>query len=294
VDWVSLSFVRSAADVRSLKELLAKHGAPKPVLAKIEKPQAIDRLDEILDEAFGIMVARGDLGVEMKPEKVPMLQKQIIESCNRRGLPVVTATQMLESMVHEHRPTRAEASDVANAIIDGTDAVMLSAETAVGAYPVRAVEMMVQIALEVEPVSQFKRYPATKKTTSHAISAAVNEIASVIEPRCIAVFTTTGHTAHVVAAERPRAPVVALVTELQVYHSLNLFWGIKPLLIQSSATTFDELVLDAQNTLTRRGLCSTGDHILVLGGVPVAEPRGTNFIKIHTIEAGCGRGSHPT
>ena len=155
VDWVSLSFVRSGADVHSLKELIAAEGVFKPVVAKIEKPQAIENLDGILQETNGVMVARGDLGVELKPEKVPMLQKHIIESCNRKGLPVITATQMLESMIRDPRPTRAEASDVANAIIDGTDAVMLSGESAVGAHPVRAVEMMARIASEVEAAIHF-------------------------------------------------------------------------------------------------------------------------------------------
>ena len=283
VDWVSLSFVRNAADVRELKDLLAKNGVSTPVVAKIEKPQAVDRLDEILDEVAGIMVARGDLGVEMKPERVPMIQKHIIESCNRRGIPVITATQMLESMVKDPRPTRAEASDVANAIIDGTDAVMLSAETAIGAFPLRAVKMMACIALEVENRIPYKSYPANDQTISRAISAGINGIAAVIEPRCIAVLTTTGHTAHVVAAERPKALVAAITSDPIVYHRLNLFWGIKPLLSHQSPNSFDELVALAETTLCKHGLCTPGDNILVIGGVPVAQPRGSNFIKIHTI-----------
>jgi pyruvate kinase len=283
VDWISLSFVRSAADVRALKELLKEMGADKPVLAKIEKPQAIERLDEILDEVDGIMVARGDLGVEMKPEKVPMLQKHIVENCNRRGIPVITATQMLESMVNDPRPTRAEASDVANAIIDGTDAVMLSAETAAGAYPVRAVKMMARIAREVESDIQFKSYPASEQTISRAVSAAVNGISTVIPPRCIAVLTTSGHTAHVVAAERPKALVVAITTDPQVYHSLNLFWGIRPLLAHHTPSSFDELVEQAESTLRAHNLCEPGDNILVIGGVPAAQPRGSNFVKIHSV-----------
>ena len=283
VDWVSLSFVRNAEDVRNLKELLAQHGASIPVLAKIEKPSAVERLDEILDEVDGIMVARGDLGVEMKPEKVPMIQKQIIESCNRRGIPVVTATQMLESMVKDPRPTRAEASDVANAIIDGTDAVMLSAETAAGAYPVRAVQMMARIALDVEEGIEFKSYPVKEKTVARAVSGGVNAMAKVIKPRCIAVLTTIGHTAHVVAAERPTALVAAITNDPKAYHALNLFWGIKPLLTTQSPSCFDELVEVAETTLCEQKLCEKGDNIFVIGGVPVAKPRGSNFIKIHTI-----------
>jgi pyruvate kinase len=284
VDWISLSFVRSAADVRALKELLKEHGADIPIIAKIEKPHAVERLDEILDEVNGIMVARGDLGVEMKPEKVPMLQKHIIESCNRRGIPVITATQMLESMVNDPRPTRAEASDVANAIIDGTDAVMLSAETAAGSHPVRAVQMMARIARDVEAHIQFKSYPASEQTVSRAVSAGVNGISTVIQPRCIAVLTTTGHTAHVVAAERPKALVVAITTDPEVYHSLNLFWGIKPLLAHDTPRSFDELVEQAESTLRAHNLCDTGDNILVIGGVPVAHPRGANFVKIHSVQ----------
>ena len=194
-------------------------------MAKIEKPQAIEHLEEILAEADGVMVARGDLGVEMSPEKVPMLQKRIIELCNRRGLPVITATQMLESMIHEPRPTRAEASDVANAIIDGTDAVMFSGETAVGEHPVRAVEMMARIAREVEPRIEFKNYPPDGHTDTDAIGEAVHTIAQVVNPRCIVVLTTSGYTARFVAAARPKALVVAITTDAQVYHALNLLLG---------------------------------------------------------------------
>ena len=241
VDWVSLSFVRSGADVHSLKELIAAEGVFKPVVAKIEKPQAIENLDGILQETNGVMVARGDLGVELKPEKVPMLQKHIIESCNRKGLPVITATQMLESMIRDPRPTRAEASDVANAIIDGTDAVMLSGESAVGAHPVRAVEMMARIASEVEAAIPFKSYPAVGGGNAHALSEAANVVASTIETSCIVVLTTTGHTAHSIAAQRPKTAVIAISRSKQVYHALNLFWGLKPLLVNDSPSDFERL-----------------------------------------------------
>ena len=234
VDWISLSFVRSGADVHSLKELIAAEGVFKPVVAKIEKPQAIENLEGILRETNGVMVARGDLGVELNPEKVPMLQKHIIESCNRKGLPVITATQMLESMIRDPRPTRAEASDVANAIIDGTDAVMLSGESAVGAFPVRAVEMMDRIAREVEAAITFKTYPAEGRGNAHALSEAAKVIAETIEPSCIVVLTTTGHTAHSIAAERPKTNVIAISRSEQVYHALNLFWGLKPLLVSEA------------------------------------------------------------
>ncbi|HEY5812749.1 MAG TPA: pyruvate kinase [Terrimicrobiaceae bacterium] len=285
VDWISLSFVRSGEDVRSLKELIAKEGVFKPVIAKIEKPQAIENLDAILEETNGVMVARGDLGVELSPEKVPMLQKRIIESCNRRGIPVITATQMLESMIRDPRPTRAEASDVANAIIDGTDAVMLSGESAVGAFPVRAVEMMGRIAREVESSISFKTYSAQGRGVAYALSEAAKTIARTIEPSCIVVLTTTGRTAHWIAAERPKTSVVAIARRKQVYHALNLFWGLKPLLVSTSPTDFEGLVKQAESTLLARGLAAVGDKILVIGGVPAPSPHGANFLKVHTVGA---------
>jgi pyruvate kinase len=286
VDWISLSFVRSGEDVHSLKELIAAEGVFKPVVAKIEKPQAIENLDGILRETNGVMVARGDLGVELNPEKVPMLQKQIIESCNRKGLPVITATQMLESMIHEPRPTRAETSDVANAIIDGTDAVMLSGETAVGAFPVRAVEMMARIAREVEAGITFKTYPAKGGGNAHALSEAAKVMAEDIEPSCIVVLTTTGHTAHSIAAERPKTNVIAISRSVQVYHALNLIWGLKPLLVKEGATDFEGLVKQAESTVRARGLAAPGERILVIGGVPAPSPLGANFIKIHSVSPG--------
>jgi len=283
VDVISLSFVRSGDDVRALKDELARRRVFKPVIAKIEKPQAVEHLEEIIGEAHGLMVARGDLGVEMSPEKVPMLQKRIIELCNRKGKPVITATQMLESMIHEARPTRAEASDVANAIVDGTDAVMLSGETAVGAYPVKAVEMMARIALEVEGRIEFRNYLPEAKTCTQAISEALRTIESVVEPRCIVALTTSGFTAARVAAERPRSAVVALTGDSRVYHALNLVWGLRPVLTDRRADTFEDLIRLAEETVRRRGLATSGDTILVVGGIPAGEPRGTNFVKIHAL-----------
>jgi pyruvate kinase len=283
VDWISLSFVRRAADVRTLKEFISAKGVSKPVIAKIEKPQAIEQLEEILQEVNGVMVARGDLGVEVNPEKVPMLQKHIIERCNRLGLPVITATQMLESMIHDPRPTRAEASDVANAIIDGTDAVMLSGESAIGAFPVRAVEMMARIAVEVEAETESKVYPASGTTDSHALSEAATAAARMIDLRGIAVLTTSGHTARMVAAERSKTPLFALTTSFDVYHALNLHWGIKPLLVTETPETFEGLVKQAESTLLEPGLVAAGDKILVIGGVPAGKIRGSNFIKIQVV-----------
>lgn len=283
VDWISLSFVRSGSDVRELKELISQHGRIKPVIAKIEKPQAINHLEEIIAESNGIMVARGDLGVEMNPEKVPLLQKRIIELCNRAGKPVITATQMLESMIHEPRPTRAEASDVANAIIDGTDCIMLSGETAAGDFPVKAVEMMDKIAREVEEKIIFKTYPPEGHLDIVALSEAANTVERIIQPRCIAVLTTSGRSAQFVAAERPVTPIYALIPSLPVCHALNLLWGIQPLYLSGEAVTFDELLKLTENALLSRNLVSPGDRIIVLGGIPSGQPGGTNFLKIHTV-----------
>jgi pyruvate kinase len=283
VDWVSLSFVRQAEDIRSLKELLARKNADIPVIAKIEKPQAIANLVAILDECDGLMVARGDLGVEMSPEKVPMLQKQIIRMCNQRGIPVITATQMLESMIQNPRPTRAEANDVANAIIDGTDAVMLSGESAVGAFPLQAVEMMARIATEVEKDIQFVNHPPDKNDATHALSEALNAIDKILELRCIAAFTSSGYTARLAAAERPKAPVVALTPHLHIYHRLNLIWGVKPLLLDREVESFEDLVEQTTRELQENKLVEAGDRILIVGGIPTQKSGGTNFLKIQTI-----------
>lgn len=283
VDVVSLSFVRTAEDVRLLKNCIAAKGRPTPVIAKIERPQGVANLEEILTEARGVMVARGDLGVEMSLEKVPMLQKHIIEQCNRTGAPVITATQMLESMIRDAQPTRAETSDVANAIIDGTDAVMLSGESAVGAYPVEAVEMMARIATEVESGIAFKRYPTQGKTEAHALSSAIRAFTEKIQPKLIVVFTATGFTTLAVAAERLQTPVIALTSLVPLYHALNLVWGIRPLLIQETPQTAESLVALAVSTLAHRDLASTGDELLIVGGVPAGVPQGANFIKVHTV-----------
>lgn len=282
VDWVSLSFVRRGEDIRTLKTLLAEKGQPDvPVLAKIEKPQAIANLEEILSLCDGIMVARGDLGVEMPPERVPMLQKHIIRRCNQLGIPVITATQMLESMIQNPRPTRAEASDVANAIIDGTDAIMLSGESAVGAYPVQAVAMMARIAATVEKDIRFVNNPPADSDDTHALSEALNAIDQTLGLRWIIAFTSTGYTARLAAEERPQAPVIAMTPSLNVYHRLNLVWGVKPMLIDHEVDSFEDAIKQAEVCLQERELVAPGDRVLIMGGIPMRVSGGTNFLKLH-------------
>ncbi len=284
VDWVSLSFVRKAEDIRALKEFLLEKGASDvPVIAKIEKPQAIANLETILEECDGLMVARGDLGVEMSPEKVPMLQKQIIRMCNRKSIPVITATQMLDSMIRNARPTRAEASDVANAIVDGTDAVMLSGESAVGDFPVKSVEMLVKIAKEVEKDLQFVNHPPAKTDETHALSEALNAIDKILDLRYIVTFTSTGYTSQIAAGERPRASVIAFTPNPKVYHRLNLIWGVIPILIEREVESFEDLVKQAETYLLQRNLASPGDLVLIMAGIPTQKPRGTNFLKVHKL-----------
>ncbi|NES02874.1 MAG: hypothetical protein F6K22_08450 [Okeania sp. SIO2F4] len=237
----------------------------------------------IVEECDGIMVARGDLGVEMSPEKAPMLQKQIIRMCNKKGIPVITATQMLESMINEPRPTRAEASDVANAIVDGTDAVMLSGESAVGKYPVKAVEMMARIAADVEKDTEFVNYPPAETDETHALSEALNTIDKILPLRCIAAFTSSGYTARLAASERPKAFAIAFTSNEKVDRRLNLVWGVKPILLSEEVESFEDLTAQAQNYLLKLGLAAPGEKILIVGGIPTKHTQGTNFLKIHTI-----------
>lgn len=286
IDWVALSFVRSAEDIRILKNLLQDKGAAStPVMAKIEKPQALECIDTLVRVCDGLMVARGDLGVELKPEKVPLLQKKIIKACNQAGIPVITATQMLDSMIENPRPTRAEANDVANAILDGTDAVMLSGESAVGKYPVKAVEMMVRIASTIEPELQFENLPPADSSETHALSEAITTIDKIVRLRWICAFTTTGYTAKLAAAERPKAPVVAFTRDRSVYHRLNLIWGVTPMLLEVGVSSVESLVTAVEHNLRLRHMVEAGDKILILGGSPIQQVRGTNFIKIHTISS---------
>lgn len=286
VDYVAISFVRAADDVRLIKHHIAQAGKPIPVVAKIERPEALEVLPEILEVADVLMVARGDLGVEMPPEDVPLVQKQIIEAANRSGVPVITATQMLESMIQNPRPTRAEASDVANAIIDGTDAVMLSGETAAGSYPVEAVQMMALIAETIETSGRrgdMNAQPRWSLPEEHsiprAISAAACRIAETLPIRCIVVFTRSGSTARNVSHYRPLAPILAFSPSERVYRQMALLWGVLPFQVLERQQ-MDELEHDLQSMLIRGGYAAIGEPIVMTGGHPIYRQGPTNYLKI--------------
>jgi pyruvate kinase len=296
VDYIALSFVRSPRDIAEAKDLVAEAitsrnlttGYRIPVIAKLEKPEAIEQLESILQVADGVMVARGDLGVEMPLEEVPLIQKRIIQQANAVGIPVITATQMLESMIHNPRPTRAEASDVANAILDGTDAVMLSGETAVGEYPVEAVQVMNRIALATEVHLEAPSRPPALHSglpPARAMSAAARILADQAEEGLIAVFTQSGSSAQLVSKERPRARIVAYTPDAGIYRRLALWWGVTPRLSHTAAST-EELIEWVDSQIQQEGLAAPGSTIVVVGGMPIADRARTNFIKLHQIGSG--------
>jgi pyruvate kinase len=253
------------------------------LIAKLEKPEAVARLDEILDVVDGVMVARGDLGVEMAPEKVPLIQKRIIARCNDLGLPVITATQMLESMVTNPRPTRAEVNDVANAVLDGTDAVMLSAETATGAYPIQAVEMMARIALETEAGNRTAQQPQCKRLTqAHAVSHAARALSEEASVQAIVVFTRSGASAHLISKDRPHTAILAYTPSERVYRQLALWWGVWPYRIEMMGST-EDLIAAVERRLQEDKLVQHGEHVVIMGGLPVAGQARTNFVKLHRV-----------
>lgn len=279
-DFIALSFVRRPDDLVQAKAAVTAAGGDTPVIAKIERPEAIDSLDAIIIESDAVMVARGDLGVEMPPERVPMLQKLIIKRAGALLKPVITATQMLESMVRAARPTRAEASDVANAIIDGTDAIMLSEETAAGEFPLEAVETMARIALETEEFFPPRvRRSLRVDSDSHAISHAACSIVESIDVRCIAAFTSSGFSARIVSKDRPRVPIYAFVAEEAVGRRLTLDWGVLPRLVDFAGTT-DEMIASLAAELLRRKAAAPGEAVVVVGGTPMGVRGKTNFLKI--------------
>ena len=282
VDYVALSFVRSAADVRDLKRIIEQAGSPAHVIAKIEKSEAIDVLDEILQETDAVMVARGDLGVEIGVADVPLLQKRIILAALDRGTPVITATQMLESMIEHAEPTRAEASDVANAILDGTSAVMLSAETAAGQYPVKAVETMARIAHAVEPSLGYRHQipeASEEPTIGRAMSNAACDLAEAIGAKAMLVPTFTGRTASAVARLRPRRPIVGLSHHQWALQQMALEWGVTPLPIPEGVDV-EELWSFSLDAARNAGIVSEGDRVVITAGTAVNIPGSTNVIKV--------------
>ncbi|OWA34608.1 pyruvate kinase [Saccharibacillus sp. O16] len=288
VDFIAASFVRKASDVLEIRELLKKHNAEHiQIISKIENQEGVDNLDEILEVSDGLMVARGDLGVEIPAEEVPIVQKQMIEKCNRAGKPVITATQMLDSMQRNPRPTRAEASDVANAILDGTDAIMLSGETAAGKYPVESVQTMSRIAEKAESAIANreilkKQSEAQQKSVTESISQSVAHAAWNLDVKAIVTSTQSGTTARMISKYRPVAPIIAVTTQEQTLRRLALAWGVVPVKGEVAETT-DELFESALEGAKKSGLVEKGDLVVITAGVPLGRSGSTNLIKVDHI-----------
>jgi pyruvate kinase len=294
VDAIALSFVRSASDVLEAKKIIAAHKKEVPVIAKLEKPQALDQLAEILEVSDGVMVARGDLGVEMPPEKVPVIQKHVIRRASEFRKPVIIATQMLESMIENPRPTRAEASDVANAIFDGTDAVMLSAETASGKYPREAVCMMAKIVVEAETnMAEFtqprRRRSRRGLSISETICESIAHAAEDLHMAAIAAFTESGNTARLVSKYRPKAKIYAFSHVQEVCNRMNLLWGVQPVR-REHALHFEEMLATAENELVRSGQLKQGDVLGIVAGIRMSSGS-TNFMRLHVVGGRSGSGN---
>ncbi|MEE6449539.1 pyruvate kinase [Gottfriedia acidiceleris] len=288
VDFIAASFVRKASDVLEIRELLGKHGAEYiQIIPKIENQEGIDNIDEILEVSDGLMVARGDMGVEIPPEEVPIVQKLLIKKCNNLGKPVITATQMLDSMQRNPRPTRAEASDVANAILDGTDAIMLSGETAAGSYPVESVSMMNSIALRIEKSLQYeelfkKRQRENKGTITDAIGQSVAATALNLKVAAIIAPTESGHTAKMISKYRPKAPILAITSDIRICRRLTLVWGVQTE-YRERANSTDEMLQHAMEAAQDAKFVSNGDTVIITAGLPVGETGMTNMMKIHVV-----------
>ena len=281
VDWIALSFVQRPEDLAEARKLI---GGKAALLAKIEKPAAIDRLEEIVEMCDGVMVARGDLGVEMPPQAVPPLQKRIVETARRQGRPVVVATQMLESMITSPSPTRAEVSDVATAIYDGADAIMLSAESAAGAWPIESVAMMnaIGVSVEADPMHGDRMHFTVMRpdpTTADALAEAAKTIASTVEVAAIICFTTSGSTARRIARERPSVPILVLTPSAETARRLGLLWGCHAVRTRDVAS-FEEMVAKAKRMALRQGMAKAGDKVIVMAGVPFRTPGSTNVLHI--------------
>lgn len=291
VDYVALSFVRSPLDIHILRALMPNDGSAPQIISKIEKPQAIEELADIIGVSDGIMVARGDLGVELPPERVPMLQKKALAMATAASRLSITATQMLDSMTYNPRPTRAEASDVANAVMDGTDAVMLSGESAAGKYPIQAVRMMARIIKEVEGSEAYKTRELSTITNSmrdipNAVARASTVAANEMGVRAIVVFTETGRSARLLTTYRPSREIFGCTPNPETLYRMGLYWGVTPIHIARMQNT-DELILAVERTLCRQGRCKPGDEIIIMLGTPIATGAETNLIKFHRISEHC-------
>lgn len=289
VDYLAISFVQRAQDVLDVRRAIHKINAAKdntPIIAKLEKPAALDNLSAILDASDGVMVARGDMGVELSPQQVPSAQKRIIEAANMQGKAVITATQMLESMINSPRPTRAEASDVANAIFDGTDAVMLSAETASGQYPVEAVAMMDAIACEAEVHEKrwghFQEIHDSTSVDAVAIARAARELARDRNVAAIAIFTRTGRSARILSKERPTVPVLGFTPNPEAYTRLTLLWGVQPHLVPT-ATSVEEMIHDVEQALINKSGLKAGQQVVLIAGLPIGHMGPANIVLLHTV-----------
>ncbi len=286
VDYLGLSFVRCAGDVKQLRAWVAEQGAGIPIIAKIEKPEALECIDAILADSDGLMGARGDLGVEAPAEEVPLIQKRLIRLCNEAGKPVITATQMLDSMIRNPRPTRAEASDVANAILDGSDAIMLSGETAVGKYPLEAVRTMARIAEVTErsiPYQDWLRRGAQSgRTVTDAISQVACELAAELGAKAVITSTVSGRTACEVASHRPATRILAPTPSLATYRRMALVWGVEPLLVDQFHNT-DAMILTVVQAAQAQGLLQVGDLAVITAGVPLGGEGLTNMLKVHRV-----------
>jgi pyruvate kinase len=293
LDYLAASFIRRKSDILELRELLRDAGGEEiNVIAKLEKPQAIDNLDEILEVSDGVMVARGDLGVELPPEAVPIVQKKILATASRWGRFAITATQMLESMTTNSRPTRAEASDVANAIFDGSDAVMLSAETASGRYPIESVQMMARIVYSAEAnrhhVShEWERAPFRKSSEvdefTDALAGAANYAAEQLDAKFIVVFTQTGFAARLMSKFRPKVPIIALTPSSWVARRMNILWGVQPFVLRDVGEYHEQIVDRVDDYLLARYLVRPGDRIVIMMGSPIYQRAKTNLLRVHRV-----------
>lgn len=285
IDWIGLSFVRSASDIIELRHLIASHNSDALIVAKIEKPEAIEDIDHIIKEADALMVARGDLGVEVPMENVPLIQKELIKKCRASARPVIVATQMMESMINNVTPTRAEVNDVANAVLDGADAVMLSGETSVGKYPKKVIEAMSAIVREIEQSEQIYHHETAPVETqvdrfiSDSICYNACRLAARVSSSAIATMTHSGYTAYKISSQRPKANVIAFTGNKKLLSQLSLVWGVIGIFYDKYVST-DHTIADIKYMLKKRGICKTGDLVINLASMPITDKGMTNMLKL--------------